>query len=592
MIAALLLAAVAADALAAAQEAFARADYPRAEALALEAANPPAAGAALYLAGLARFRAGRAADALAALDGAAAANDPPPAGPLHYNRGACLNELARFSEAEGEFRLAALDPELAPAALVNAGFAALDAGSRERATALAEQARALRPGSAAGLLADLDAHLASEAAPEAGDAAASSYRAGLSAFDAGRFSEARAQFQRAAQLAPGEGRSLIMAGASAFRLGDRGAARTDLERALALPLDEADARVARDYLTSLSRDGRASGWQGTLRTGGGWDSDALQTGLVDMSESAASTATPSAMATAHLVVALREPLGERLWGRAAYTFDQFAYLASGTADRSLQLHDLTFSGELGLNAPLKLGASASFQLWLAGLSNFAGQQASGGLLTWAALDEGERLTTRLELGYTRKLGLTTYGYLTGNRADLALSQELRLGWLAIEAGNLLRLEDLGTTSQAPPRPPPRNQCPPMMCTALAIVPYGYLGDTLWAGARAALFERLDLSLSTGVEWRQYLSDSYLQLTFVNGAQPQALDSRRRTDLRWFGSAVATVRIAGPLSLSARYDVVVNRSNIESSSGDPGHNLDAGNRSYDKHTATLEAAVNF
>ena len=589
--AALALALLAADALAAAQQAFERTDYPQAEALALAAAAPPQEGAALYLAGLARFRAGRPAEARAALDRAGAAADLPPAGPWHYNRGACLNELARFAEAESEFRAAALDPELAPAALVNAGFAALDGGSRDRARALAQQARALGPGAAAGLLADLDALLAAEEDP-ASDAA-TTYRAGLSAFDEGSFSEARAQFQRAAQLTPFEGRSLIMAGASAFRLGDRGAARSDLERALTLPLDEADARVARDYLTSLAREARGnSGWQGSLRSGGGWDSDANQTGLSGMNESAASSATPSALATARLLVALREPLGERLWGRAAYGFEQFAYLAGGTADRSLQLHDLTLSAELGPLGPLRLGASASAGLWLSGLSNFAGQQASGGLLGWAALEESERFNTRLELGYTRKRGLSSYGYLTGNRADVALSQEVRLGWLALEAGDLLRLEALGTTQQTPPRRPPHDQCPPVVCTSAAVVPYGYLGDTLWLGARAALFGRLDLSLSTGFEWRQYLDDSYLLLTFMNGAATQTLDSRRRTDLRWFGSAVATLRLVGPVALGLRYDVVVNRSNIQSSSSDPSHQLDAGNRSYDKHTATLEAVVSF
>ena len=95
IVAALLLAASLDDA----QAAFANGAYPEAESLALAAAEPPHAGAALYLAALARFRAGRAADALEALDAAAKAADPPEAPLWHYNRAACLYELQRFGES-------------------------------------------------------------------------------------------------------------------------------------------------------------------------------------------------------------------------------------------------------------------------------------------------------------------------------------------------------------------------------------------------------------------------------------------------------------------------------------------------------------
>jgi tetratricopeptide (TPR) repeat protein len=135
---ALLLATASPESLAAAQAAFTAGDYPSAERLALQAGRS-ALPQALYLAGLARFRDGRPAEALEAFDRSRDGADSPAA--WHFNRGACLYELQRNGEAEAAFLLAADDAEFAPLALVNAGFAALDAGAQERAAALAGRAR-------------------------------------------------------------------------------------------------------------------------------------------------------------------------------------------------------------------------------------------------------------------------------------------------------------------------------------------------------------------------------------------------------------------------------------------------------------------
>ncbi len=164
MIAAAVLLLVAAvdspDLLEQARSAFADAEYDRAETLALEAARPPRAGAALYLVGLARFRSGRPAEALEALDQAGASEDAPAPAEWHYNRGACLYELGRHGEAEEEYLAAAArDPALSAVALVNAGFAALDGGALARARVLAQRARATASGKAVDLVADLEAHV-------------------------------------------------------------------------------------------------------------------------------------------------------------------------------------------------------------------------------------------------------------------------------------------------------------------------------------------------------------------------------------------------------------------------------------------------
>jgi len=150
-----------------ARAAFAAADYARAERLALQAAVPPDPGAALYLAGLSRFRLGRPAEALAAIDRAGDAADAPAA--WHFNRAACLYALERFGEAEAEFLAAARDPTFQTLALVQAGFSALDAGATSRAREHAARARAGAGPRLGELVDDLDAALAG---PPAGTAAA------------------------------------------------------------------------------------------------------------------------------------------------------------------------------------------------------------------------------------------------------------------------------------------------------------------------------------------------------------------------------------------------------------------------------------
>jgi hypothetical protein len=151
---ALLVASASPSGLDEARRAFAAGDYASAERLALEAAADDPAPA-LYLAGLARFRAGRPAEALEALDRSEAGADSPAA--WRFNRGACLYELGRHAEAEAAFLGAAADPAFEALALVNAGFAALDGGAPERARELAARARASAAGGPAlGLVEELE----------------------------------------------------------------------------------------------------------------------------------------------------------------------------------------------------------------------------------------------------------------------------------------------------------------------------------------------------------------------------------------------------------------------------------------------------
>jgi tetratricopeptide (TPR) repeat protein len=586
MIAATALAAAAAAAASAAlepaQAAFARGEYDRAETLALAAAEPPQAGAALYLVGLARFRAGHPAEALEALEQAARASDPPALPLWHYNRGACLYELGRFREAESAYLEAAdLDASLRTVSLVNAGFAALDGGSPERARALSIRARATASEQEAQLVTDLDAHISGAGA----DRATEEYRDGLTAYDAGRFEEARQRFRRAAELDPSDGRSLIMSGASAFHLGARREARSDLERALRLPLAAADAQAARDYLAAASHGlaGRQS-WEGTLRLGAGFDNDPLQTGWFEQNEFPrfAATQAASPIATASLGLAWHPPSRGNVFSEVAYAFDELAYLAVAARDRSLQQHELALAVELAASDDLRLGGSLTGQLAFTGISGFRGLQAAAGTGAWAALDEGERASTRVDLAWTPKTGLASeFSYLTGSRLDAAITQQFRIGALAFDLGYRFRADLIGTSVQPVQAAPSTVPC----SGGCAVDPLSYVGNAIWVTTRASAAQWPgSLELTSGFESRDYLDDSYL-LTAGDGIT----NLRRRHDQRWFGGIAASVRLTGALSLTMRYDLVLNRSNTsgrDSSGRGPGEAFDTDDRSYDRHVLLL------
>src|SRR6185437_14119500 len=94
---------------------------------------------------------------------------------------------------------------------------------------------------------------------------------------------------------------------------------------------------------------------------------------------------------------------ESVFAELTYGGSQRAYLMPAVSDYSLQLHRAAAALEVDLSHRLRLGASAGL-----------------------ALDEGEHTSTRLDASFARKVGLSEFTYLTGNRLDATLSQELRL----------------------------------------------------------------------------------------------------------------------------------------------------------------------
>ncbi len=577
-----------------AREAFARGEYPAAEQLALEAARPPTQGAALYLAGLARFRAGKVEQALAALDAAAAAPDAPEPAPLQFNRAACLYQLEKFPEAAAAFEAAAADPSLAPVALANAGFAALDGGDPQRALLLARKARATASGSALALVEDLEAQLQATAPPTsaAGDGD-EDYRDGLAAYDAGRYADARAAFLRAAERAPSAGRNRVMAGAAALKEGDRAFARAQLRQSLSLELSEREQEIALDYLDLLTPGLRGGGRGGAVyaSVGSGFDTNVLQLGAEarELLRPSGLSGSGSAVLSASLALAYRARTGRSLFAEIAYSGEQRAYLNPQVADYSLQQHAISGALELFAADGLRLGLSGSGEVVFTGLSTFRGLQVSAAAGAWGALDWSEHATTRLDLSAARKLGLgSEFAYLTGTRLDATLSQELRQGPLSGLLWYRLRADRIGTLTQTESFVLPLGTCP-SGCTQTYVIPLGWLGHAGGLTARLRL-GRLELGADASLEWRRYAAESYLGLALADGTTAE-LDRRVREDLRLSGGLVAAVRLAR-FSLSLRYDLVLNHSNVDTRQSDPAHRLDYANERFDKHVLGLELGVDF
>lgn len=587
----LLMALAAEEPLEDARQSFAAGRYAEAEQQALQAAEASPSGAALYLIGLSRFRTGRPAEALEALDAAGRAPDAPEPEAWNFNRGACLYALGRFEEAEQAFASIHAEAPLARVAWINAGFAAFDAGAPERAARWAERAT---PGASAQETVQLQ-ELRALLVP-AGEPGDEDYRQGLAAFDAGRFDEARAHFLRAATRMPDAGRARLMAGASAYRLGALTEAREDLASSLTLTLSPLDRSTAHQYLDLLSHGLRSSGpglWA-SASLGPGFDSNVLQVGVAarDVSGASADVVTASAFAEASVGITARFRVADSVLAALSYGGSQRAYSESSVRDYSLQLHRATAAVEWEAARDVRVGLLAGGDLFFTGLADFRGLQASVGTNAWLAWDESERTSTRLDLGLVGKDGLgEEFAYLTGTRLDATLSQEWRLGAANLTAWYRYRQDRIGTLEQAV------TSTDETVASQTYVIPFAFASHGAGASGRWQPLPWLTASLEAEVEWRRYLEDSSLRVQTTAGGT-ETWNARRRHDTRFVLAPGLGARLSRHLRLTARYELLVNRSNIDMrlTDDDPAacegaghlcHAYDSTNGNYEKHGVMLQ-----
>ncbi|HYO56204.1 hypothetical protein [Archangium sp.] len=129
-----------------------------------------------------------------------------------------------------------------------------------------------------------------------------------------------------------------------------------------------------------------------------------------------------------------------------------------------------------------------------------------------------------------------------------------------------------------------------------VIPFAWAGHATGASASLELSERFAASLDIEAEWRSYLSESYLRVQAADGSVEE-WGRRRREDVRFVLSPAVSARLSRHLRLSARYELLVNTSNVDTRLADTGgacaapdflcHRYDYTNGNYQKHLLMLE-----
>jgi hypothetical protein len=119
-----------------------------------------------------------------------------------------------------------------------------------------------------------------------------------------------------------------------------------------------------------------------------------------------------------------------------------------------------------------------------------------------------------------------------------------------------------------------------------VIPYDYTSHAVFLRASVALPRLIRLVLSLSFERRNYGRDSYIQtVNPMMDLPPGELHPRRRLDHRFGGSLALAVARGASYDLTARYDLIINRSNIDNSVSI----LDYDNKNFAKHVVSLEVA---
>ena len=330
----------------------------------------------------------------------------------------------------------------------------------------------------------------------------------------------------------------------------------------------------------------------SVDAGGGYDSNVFQVGVAsrDVSGDTSLTQTASLFAEAAVGLVARRRLTDTLFAELSYGGLQRMYTLSDARDYSLQLHRAAAALEWEGTHRVRLGASAAGDVFFTGLTDFRGLQASGSAVAWVALDEAEVTSTRLEAAFTPKLGLgDEFSYLTGKRLEATVSQELRLRRVGVTARYGYREDRIGTLVQS-------LSTDSSGTSQEYVIPFGWTGHAAGASVRVEPFEAWEARLDAGLEWRRYTGDSLLRVTAANGTV-QEWGRRRREDVRWVLGPSVSTRLTRHFQLAARYDVLVNESNVDTRLADAAntctapdyvcHRYDYTNGNYQKHQVMLE-----
>jgi len=580
----------------------------------------PGDGAALFILGMARFRATRYEEALRAFAAARTSPNPPTSGSLLYNEAATLYALERFAEAEQAFvAAAAAAPDLATLALINAGQAAVD--TQNVTQARAHLARAQQAGDSASFAVELqelkedieeeaalqlqdriddaldDGHRASKAGKtreaialyesalavaNAGNASAADraeleFALGSLHYKQRDYEEALPHLEQATTLSAQDPDFHYQAAMANYRLDRADEARLHFDQALALKLDPETARLAETYRAALGwgLTAQSTGLAMRAQVGSGYDSNVLLLGALRSDVVNAEYDSQDSFFVATGV----EALYTKVWRDAfalqgGYMFDQIAYSNPDADVFSMQIHNASLAGETVMGSfHGGLGASGEYQI--SGIETFEPFLAVLSLAPSLGLDEGDFTSTWLDVRVSRKIAQDpAFDVYAGKRRDIRLTQRFRYRGTRANVSLRSRREDIGT-----------NELDLMLARetlqGIYTVPYSYRSTAALAGGSVTVWDNLRLSVDLSFEKVAYQGDNVLR---IEGAFNRFTEMRvRRKDDRFAASVGMTYPFGDYVNLGLRYDYVHNDSTMAFKVDD---------KNFTKHTVGLELSIDY
>jgi tetratricopeptide (TPR) repeat protein len=450
--------------------------------------------------------------------------------------------------------------------------------------ALAKATAAYDAGDLAGAEAALAAARAHEPQVTPSSRAALEYLAGLLFRERGDDVAARAAFERSLSENPNDGSVLALLGELELASGDTASAESHYRASLAADLspDEADAvHRALDALYPVPRAGFAA-W---AALGGGYDSNAAQSGSTDTVGYAAPNDQGSPFVAPALGIEYRFEVGQRSRLVPYYSGDWLVLSRAAVEEASLQSHEAGVRWHWAPSPSLELRLVAGGGTTLSG---FAPSPFSLDGLSSArvALQHGPSFQTALLVEARPSLGLSGRDYLTGARSEAALGERFESGPWGVSVSGGFRYSAIGT-QHIGIDPALYPNCNVACVGARYDIPLGYSGPIASAAVDVELIPGLELTAAGKYEHRTYLAESR-----ITGPMPfglvGALSRKIRVDDRYTLSGRARYRIASApeIGMFVDYSLRLSRSNMALGRSGLEHAFDYDDRNFSQQIIEL------
>jgi tetratricopeptide (TPR) repeat protein len=459
-----------------------------------------------------------------------------------FSLGSASFQSGHYDEAEMEFLDAGLvNPKLAPLALLNAGFAANAAGSTEEAEG------------------DLKAALAVAKREQQEPDVEEQVKKRAEALEAQIAQKRQAQTREQIMKLAHEGKEALLSGdpdlailrfEQAHSLASHGSARS-LDKELKEAL-----RIAQ----SVKQGSDESRWTVELGLGTGWDSNAVQSGVIVAPSSSGTGGDNSAFfVSANLDVQYR-PVGNAASGLALeYAVSQLAYATlSPIIDQySIQEHNLGIYGTWTPHRRVTLEVGVEGFFVASGLATFQPFAVGGNLGPHLTIREPHGFVTRIEYEHLFKRVLPTdYAFLSGDIDDVTVTQSWRSSRLRLSVGYQYHHENVDyecTDLNS------GGSCPTTRSTdTIQLSPFAYDSHEASLGGSVSLPWELRAAVSGRYEYRQY-AEAIRTVDLATGVRT---DGTTRVDHRASAQASLARELPHGLALELEYSFVYSFSTVD------------------------------